>query len=220
MKRFEYKLETALLNIVFPEHRINDRKELLMILLETVRYVLIEKPIHKNTKLLQKFVLYVDDMQRVFYFNNHKYYSIALPFSLHIMNNDIGFTFCGTRIDSELISIIISVLQSDNYISDSPWDLVEILDENKTDHYNIWEIFKYLMTYDLGYLRFDQDDFAYQEAKQRGAPNSHPECHIDVNFSNASTYKCGLRHRITQQEFIDIVDNKKDCWFLHNSIVR
>lgn len=42
----------------------------------------------------------------------------------------------------------------------------------------------------------------------------HPKHHLDINFSNSSTIKNGLSKKISQQDFIDIVDNKKNRWEL------
>ena len=41
MKRLDYKLEGDLLIKAFPKHRIDERRELLIILLEAIRYIFI-----------------------------------------------------------------------------------------------------------------------------------------------------------------------------------
>ena len=64
----------------------------------------------------------------------------------------------------------------------------------------------------LSFLDYDEKGFL--DAQKRGTPHIHPKHHLDINFSNSSTFKSGLIKKISQQEFIDIVDNKKKRWFL------
>ena len=59
MKRIDYNLEGDLLSIVFPNHMIKDRKELLIILLETLRYILIAETIEQKAHVQQRVVLYL-----------------------------------------------------------------------------------------------------------------------------------------------------------------
>lgn len=68
MKRLDYKLEGDLLIKAFPKHRIDERRELLIIMLETIRYILIADKIDSNDTAQDRLVVYVDDMQRLFFF--------------------------------------------------------------------------------------------------------------------------------------------------------
>ena len=77
--------------------------------------------------------------------------------------------------------------------------------ELETKNVNFWKIFSYLLSCDLGYLRFDYDEKGFLDAQKRGIPHIHPKHHLDINFSNSSTFKSGLIKKISQQEFIDII---------------
>lgn len=214
MKRLDYKLEGDLLIKAFPKHRIDERRELLIILLEAIRYIFIADKIKEKDKATDRLVLYIDDMQRLFFFSENKYYSIMLPFTMKIDNDVVTFYYCGINIDAELVSNFISILNSDLYNSQSCWDFMTPIYELETKNVNFWKIFSYLLSCDLGYLRFDYDEKGFLDAQKRGIPHIHPKHHLDINFSNSSTFKSGLIKKISQQEFIDIVDNKKKRWFL------
>lgn len=214
MKRFDYNLKGDLLSIVFPNHLIKDRKELLIIILETLRYILIAKTIERTDHIQQKIVLYIDEMQRIFFFDKKKYYSIAIPFTLQLSHESTTLFYNNIEIDAEIISNIITILLDDSYQSNSYWDFFSLVDEQSSKGIELWAILKHLMTYDIGYLRFDDDDEGFRKAEERGMPLRHPRYHIDVNLSNASTFKHGLSTNICPQDFIDIIDNKKDRWTL------
>lgn len=95
MKRLDYKLEGDLLIKAFPKHRIDERRELLIILLEAIRYIFIADKIEEKDKATDRLVLYIDDMQRLFFFSENKYYSIMLPFTMKIDNDVVTFYYCG-----------------------------------------------------------------------------------------------------------------------------
>ena len=214
MKRLDYKLEGDLLIKAFPKHRIDKRRELLIIMLETIRYILIADKIDSNDTAQDRFVVYVDDMQRLFFFSSKKYYSIVLPFTLKIDKGIIEFYHKNMNIDAEIVSNTIMLLNSDVYNSQSCWDFITPIYDLEERNTNFWVFFSHLLNCDLGYLRFDEDENGFQEAQKRGIPNMHPKHHLDINFANSSTFKNGLSKKISQQDFIDIVDNKKNRWEL------
>ena len=214
MKRLDYKLDGDLLIKSFPTHRVKERKELLIIILEAIRYILVADKIDHNVIEVNRLVAYIDYMQRLFFFSDKRYFSVALPFTLKIYDDKVSFSYQDRIVDAELISNIISVLNSEMYDNQDCLDFMTPIDEYGSENIAFWSILKYLMTYDLGYLRFDEDEKSYLSARRRGIPKKHPKFHLDINFSNSATFKSGLSKKINQQEFIDIVDNKKDRWLL------
>lgn len=174
----------------------------------------VSEAIQEGLDNIQEIKAYIDNMQRLFFFSENKYYSIMLPFTMKIDNDVVTFYYCGINIDAELVSNFISILNSDLYNSQSCWDFMTPIYELETKNVNFWKIFSYLLSCDLGYLRFDYDEKGFLDAQKRGTPHIHPKHHLDINFSNSSTFKSGLIKKISQQEFIDIVDNKKKRWFL------
>ncbi|MCD8387768.1 MAG: hypothetical protein LUD17_12895 [Bacteroidales bacterium] len=71
-----------------------------------------------------------------------------------------------------------------------------------------------LMTYDMGYVRYDDDKKGFEEAKQAGHPQRHPRHHLDTHLSTESTFKKGLEGAIARDKFIEILNNKVDRWTL------
>ena len=65
-----------------------------------------------------------------------------------------------------------------------------------------------LLTFDVGYIRYDYDEEHYNG-------RIHPLHHLDINYTNQSTYKIGLNQSLDILEFKSIIDNQKECWFLH-----
>lgn len=68
MKRLDYKLDGDLLIKSFPTHRVKERKELLIIILEAIRYILVADKIDHNVIEVNRLVAYIDYMQRLFFF--------------------------------------------------------------------------------------------------------------------------------------------------------
>lgn len=71
----------------------------------------------------------------------------------------------------------------------------------------LWEIVKFISTYDLGYLRYD-----YDEKNKNGM--LHPINHLDICLDTAATFKIGLEKVLDYEMFKDILDITTDCSFL------
>lgn len=117
----------------------------------------------------------------------------------------------GVDVDSMLISTLIRIYEKkENALSfDS---LFEEIMYGENDLQNIgegqlWEIVKFISTYDLGYLRYD-----YDEKNQNGL--LHPINHLDVCLDTAATFKIGLEKVLDYEMFKDILDITTDCSFL------
>lgn len=67
MKRLDYKLEGDLLIKAFPKHRIDERRELLIILLEAIRYIFIADKIEEKDKATDRLVLYIGKLPKLAY---------------------------------------------------------------------------------------------------------------------------------------------------------
>ena len=89
MKMYNFKIGNN--SIFFPKTRIKTKKQILEILLETTRIILIEQPEPQDIKIkdlsVPIFRVVIDKMSRVFYFTEKKYYSISFPFTYVFDNN-------------------------------------------------------------------------------------------------------------------------------------
>lgn len=110
-----------------------------------------------------------------------------------------------------MISDICTILESDEYDSQHVIDFAGPIDDIETNHSNdFWIVLKHLLTFELGYIRYDDDIEGYKNALRKGKPRSHPQFHIDVNSSNQATYKMGLSNPFSIEDFIYILDNDND----------
>ena len=65
------------------------------------------------------------------------------------------------------------------------------------------------MTYELGYIRYDDDIDGFKEAAKKGVPKQHPRYHYDVNYSQQAAFKIGLDKKITPDKFIQLLEDRK-----------
>ena len=191
-------------DIAFPNNLITERGQLLKIIMESCRYMMYST---EDTHTQDKMVLLVKDMNRLFFCSDKKYYSVAFPFHA-VMDQTLTFDYQGIVIDSQMISDICFVLESDEYKSSHAIDFVGTIDDIENNHSeDFWLVFKYLLTYEVGYVRYDNDIEGYKNALQKGKPKSHPQYHLDINMSNQATYKIGLSNSYSLDEFIYVLDN-------------
>lgn len=69
------------------------------------------------------------------------------------------------------------------------------------------QLFEYLMFSEAGYIRYDHD---YQNFDAI----THPEDHLDVNYSDPAHFKLGLKSPIKDEEVKNLLDLKKRCTLL------
>ena len=112
MKTYNYKISQATTVIFFPSQRIKTKKQILKILLETVRVMLVENSDENLKEQNSYFKVVIDKMSRIFYFSDKKYYSIYFPFTYIIDNGKNVISFKNQiEINSQIISNIIEILK-------------------------------------------------------------------------------------------------------------
>lgn len=154
-----------------------------------------------------KMKLIVDKMSRLFFYKEGKYFSISFPFSVDINNSEVTelTTYSGKIINNKSISAIISILDSEEFQANL--SLIEFyIEPNSIESDGIFLLEEMLMI-EPSYIRYDVD-----VANQKG--KLHPLNHLDINYSQYSTFKLGLAAPITELYFEDIQDIKTDCLFL------
>ena len=204
MKKYCFELKGAMYDIAFPNNLITEREQLLRIIMEACRQMMYSD---EDTHTQNKMVLLVKEMNRLFFCSNKKYYSVAFPFHV-AKNQSLIFDYQGVIIDSQMISDICLILGADEYKSFHAIDFVGLIDDIENNHSeDFWHVFKHLLTYEIGYVRYDNDIEGYKNALQRGKPKSHPHYHLDINMSNQATYKVGLPNSYSLDDFIYILDN-------------
>lgn len=201
-------------DIAFPTHLLKGRSEIIEICLNTCRYVNSIKPIAAVKPQIGQITLVVNHMSRIFYFAEKKYYSIALPIQIEVdQNNDFIFKHTDTNITSEYWTWLIALHKNGKEVLENDIDFLQFMldcDSNNFDFYSLYELFN---NADYGYIRYDVDPNAYNEAVRKGKPHKHPLHHFDIHLSNYSTFKTGLIDSISPADFTEYLDNGKDRWY-------
>ena len=159
--------------------------------------------------------VYVNKMNRLFVIDNNHFFSVAFPFCIDINNEKL--TFKQIEISHSIIATIASIINdsSDLYtieaLLDCIWNNIEDISEQKQF---IDEIIHYLLSYEIGYIRYDIDPLNAERYADNGKPAVHPEYHFDINYTPSSTYKVGISTPIKPNEFVDFLNVTTDCWYV------
>ena len=220
MKCFLYNLNKTDVDIFFPNELIKSKIQIIKILLEFVRGILLYRETIKERDIKSPYVkLIIDKKSRIFFFSEKKYYTIHFPFSCSKQDDgSLEIAYQGCRniipIKSEIISKVMQILYDEQFNSVSALDFIEPIDKMESEIDYIWELLKGLLMFEDGYVRFDNDPEEYNRAKNEGREHTHPENHIDVFYNNGNTFKLGLKRKSTPDEFIDYFDSETNCKYL------
>ncbi len=216
-----FNLPKQLHDLAFPEHRIKNRMELIRLCVKTCRELTLFTPQEVDIIKSSKLILKRDKMSRLFYFSDKKYLSISVPLGMSLnVNNTPRFYYDGHPIDSEMWSKIIerSNFDNDEWMDDE-WFLNYPTSEDPTFR-RFEDLYRHLLSVEYGYIRYDNDLTGYREAKAQGKEHHHPLHHCDIHLANESTFKIGLKGKISELQFIEILDNEQMRWYMnhHNKV--
>lgn len=192
---------------------LRSKQEVILLLLYTIRMFDVENDIPPNTKV--KVTISINKMNRIFYILENKIFSVQFPFYVEVEGQKLTRIYdakTGLDIDTILVSMLIGIFEKtkkDNFSFEGFFDEV-MNNENNLLNVNaeqLWEIVKFISTYDLGYLRYD-----YDKEHQNGL--LHPINHLDVCLDTAAAYKIGLEKPLDYEVFKDILDITTNCFFL------
>lgn len=151
--------------------------------------------------------LIVDKMSRLFFYQGKKFYSISFPFLTIVQDGEVVrlTSYSGNDIESREISAAISILDNEQFrLNPSLMDFP--LDPDGIDIYGV-SILEEIFQSEPSYVRYDCDP-----KNENGI--LHPLNHLDVNYSQNSTFKIGLRKEINQAYFEDFHNIKTACSFI------
>lgn len=143
----------------------------------------------------------------------HQLHSIHYPFTILLDEDSLYLQYKGIAIDNTLmhglgqIFSTHSVRESLDCLLDEFADFGNDADLSEDRLNELWIIYQYLCSYEIGYLRYD-----YDEKNANG--NRHPLHHLDINCSNSCTYKIGLSTRMCRDLFIDLLNIETDCHYI------
>jgi len=206
MKVYEFNISQIYINKFFKP--IRSKAEVIEVLMEAIRYMLLNPNVEEKDNA-GKIFLKIDKMNRLFFFTNEKYFSIVFPFFAMKEDKNYLFSFKNKiEIDSRLISQIISIIKCDKFKANCSLEFAEpICDYQDECDENFWEFLRELLLMEDGYIRYD-----YDEEHENG--NLHPLNHYDLFYSSHATFKIGLNNKLSENDFMDLLDIKSDCKYL------
>jgi len=219
MKHYSFNLSQVIYNKVFPDYRVKTKAQIIEILMEMTRFILLQNDsnfVVKDSDSKATAVVHVDDMSRLFFFSQNKYYSIVFPF--HILEKDGQYQIVfqsNIEITNRLISQVISTITCDKFKAQCSLDFIEPIcigeDECGMD---FWELLRVLLLMEDGYIRYDLDQENYDKAVKNGEEHKHPLNHYDIFYSSNATFKVGLLSTIVNDCFIDFLNVNSECEYL------
>lgn len=159
--------------------------------------------------------LSIDKQSRVFiYLSKNKFYSFEYPykvdFDIYTKKVQTVYTNTGINCTWALISNAFSILA--DVKCNSIIDVYESRDEEDSDiDINAYKMLEAFWANEPSYLRYD-----YDEKNRNG--DLHPLNHLDINMSDAGSYKLGIKRRLTPAEFEDIINKRSNCYYLVESL--
>lgn len=210
MKEQIYYLNYVLVNKLFKP--IREKKDIIVVLLESIRLMIngnTSPPKNSNGKL----VLYVGKASRLIFFSEKKFFSINFPFFIDNFNDcliyDISYDKKRLVIDGEIVSQMMEIILEKNiFDSQSISSFYEALD-NICVQKQVWECLFKLLTFEDGYIRFDNDT--------KNVTANHPQYHIDLFYDEHNKIKFGFHNNINNNIFSKLVVND-DFYFLNKLI--
>lgn len=206
MKRYQLMLDKFQAEKLFSV--IRSKKDIVCLWMNTIKIFLTHIKPERNEEFCS-LILLVDKMSRLFIVSDGKAVSVKFPF--FVQDNEEGVSFSSyshVDINSMISSDILSLVEArDIFTEDDIFKFADsIWDVNKF-HESIWCVFRDLMLCDDGYIRYDYD-------QEREDGDRHPLNHLDIFYSQASTFKLGLRNKVTIEYLEDILNTKTNCHYL------
>ena len=210
MKRIFLAIETYELED-FKTHKdgMKDYVKLVLLISRTIKndsYIEADK----IEKISNPFIMVdVSKNSRAYVFISYnKYYAISYPINIKIVDNTAKLYSSEKSIEinnqliSECLGIVNSLTDKGNFID--VW-----MDNDGHYSQSSIDILELIFHTEPSYLRYD-----YDKMSAKGREEKHPEHHLDVNLSRKGKYKLGLYEHLTCVDFINLVSEDADCFFL------
>lgn len=200
---------------------IRKKDDIINLLLTTIEFINCNNLFFKDLKKLNSkdyIVVLYGRINRIFYILNKKILSISIPFHCESSDKRYIFKDYSTKhpIDCVLISCLRRLLNEKSDIDCILRTLDDVygkVRDNEQLYKEVIDIFKKLLAYDAGYLRYDYD-------QERADKIYHPLNHIDINFDDCSSFKLGLLSECSCKELISIIDKKDKVRYLTTNLPK
>ncbi len=185
---------------------VRDKIDYIRILVYATRQLLLNSDT-SGTKVGAKMKLIIDKMSRLFLYKDKKYFSVSFPFVVEVEDFEVInlATYSGTQIDYQIISAVLSIIESEHFKRNP--SLIDFFNEPEGIEYLGLQLLEEIYQFEPSYIRYDNDP-----EKENG--KLHPINHLDINYSQYSTFKLGLQNEITTDYFENLQNIKTDCSFI------
>lgn len=192
---------------------IRGKSDVITLWMNTVKAFLVQQP-PVGSEIAASLSIFVSTMSRLFcaMSDGRKIYSIAFPFTVRTDGDGLRFfSRSGISIDSQMSSLVLTLVNTDGVLEAiDPYSFLDPVLTAMDSNHGAWSLLRELMLAEDGYVRYDWDTV-------RINGHLHPEHHLDLCYSNASTFKVGLTRQLSRDEFLTILDIETDCHYLHPS---
>lgn len=188
---------------------IRRKEDVVRILLEAIKIMLIYEPPSFTNEASEKFILKITKMSRLIFESPNKIFSINFPFKV-IDDADYVRILTGTNVelDSLLTSEALAFITQDDIIhSEDIMDFASPIVDSNSGYRDFWLLIRELFFYEDGYFRVDHD-------KENQNGDYHPLNHFDFFYSSNTTFKVGLIEKYTVDKVIDTLDSTTPCHYL------
>ena len=182
---------------------VRDVYDIIELLLKTMEFLLWQKPIDRDGDIK----IIVNKMNRIFYILDKKIFSVTNPFSIGCKEEQIVISLKNINLDSKKLSNL-KYINSKLREGAKDIDFLDLL-SNEYGLDELYSLMRSLLSIEYGYLRYEQDD-------NNASDEYHPRFHIDINCSNACTFKLGLYEAIEFEWLKNCLDNTVQRKYLHN----
>lgn len=217
-------MDSQIHSIVFPDHKLKEKREFLIILFEVARYILTQSPTQdKITPHNSGYIhLLKSRVSRLYFVDAEHCYSIGFPFSItHQEGNITAFSADEITLLPIIFVGVLQILKGDEWYSTEILDFanpiddwqnkqLSNLDNDNINHKMFWTFFRNLMMYDVGYIRHDHAPDQHKPDR----PKDHPVDHLHGGYNGDVSYRIGLTSKPTIDDLKDMTNPDTDCWML------
>ncbi|PSB86009.1 hypothetical protein C5F63_13395 [Photobacterium damselae subsp. damselae] len=210
MIKYEFDIDDSYMDKFFSP--IKNKIQIIELIMNSIKYMLLN-PNVKKERSKGKIILKVDKMSRIFFIKSDKFFSVMFPFNI---KKDEAYSFYfknKMNIDNRITSETIALINEQSFYSGCSLDFAEKISTYQETSCNddYWDFLRELLLMEDGYLRYDYDMDNYEKHKKS---DIHPLNHYDLFYSSNATFKVGLKNKIKEDDFFDLLDIKTKCKFL------
>ena len=207
MKQYEFKMDALMLSRI--KAPVRNCYDAALLLLNALSYISWKEKCNSDAG---DFKIIINKMNRMFFVQKEKIFSITIPFILRegkqgeieIYDADVQINSKHLAVATEIFttlnnSDLFQVVDFQNFLDD------DFLTQEETTV--IKRLVGRLLINEYGYLRYEEDS-----VHENG--DIHPLFHLDINYSGAGTYKLGIENKVDFSWIRDCLDITTPCKFI------